>query len=239
MAKLIDDIVICVTVALCLLIGLFLAYSITERGLDYPPTLVTLFLGISVAALTYRFLGGTSGTEFSVGLLKVGGSAALLLGITFLVGNALRSEMDMFENDQGYRDEIDRMRKESAGRLEQINQKEGEISRLTQELAASRSSRVTYNIDQIKKLSPEDEFARSIKRMVDGQEGPFRATIRDIEARVALVAMPGDANLYNIAKTRSVKYMKAVASLTRIFFSRVRLALMATPKAFASIAEVI
>ena len=46
MSRMLNDIVICVTVALCLGIALYLSIQLVERGSGYPPTLISTFLGI-------------------------------------------------------------------------------------------------------------------------------------------------------------------------------------------------
>lgn len=198
MKQLIDDIVICVTVAMCLGIALFLAYLLVQRGYGYPPTLITLFLGIAVAALTYRFLGGTDGTTVSIGLLKVGGSAALLLGTTFIIGDRIRAELDIFENDDAYRARIDALEKESTVRLKRLGEKDGRIAELEQKMQELPAAQSLYNLERIKKLDPNDPLISGIRQLVEAQEGAFRQTVNDIEVRVALSAMPNDQPLYNI-----------------------------------------
>lgn len=197
-SKYLDDIVICVTVALSLVIALFLAYSLVERGANYPPTLISTFLGICVAALTYRFLGGADGNQFSVGLLKLGGSAALLLGTTFFVGERIRSEQNIFENFSSYRQQIGTLKSESDARLGEIEKRDGKIAALEKKLRDAPATETAQTIDDIKKRSPNDPLIQGIKQLVNAQEGPFRQTIRDLQVKVAVVSMPGDQNLYSI-----------------------------------------
>ncbi len=55
-----------------------------------PPILISVFLGIGVAAVVYRFLGGiASGTSFTDGALKVGGSLGALLATASFINSPL------------------------------------------------------------------------------------------------------------------------------------------------------
>jgi len=51
--------------------------------LKFPSVMVALFLSAGVTALLYRFLGGVQGATFTVGALKVGGAAAVLIGVAY------------------------------------------------------------------------------------------------------------------------------------------------------------
>jgi hypothetical protein len=209
-SKFLDDIVICLTVALSLIIALFLAYSLVERGANYPPTLITIFLGICVAALTYRFLGGTGGNEFSIGALKLCGSAALLLGTTYFVGERIRSEQNIFENFSDYRQQIKTLKDEAQSNLTEITAKNMNIARLEKKVRDFPSTVAVLSIDEIKKLSPNDPLIQGIKQLVSAQDGPFRQTIRDLQLRVAIVAMPNDEHLYSICSESFTKLYEGV-----------------------------
>jgi hypothetical protein len=65
MNKLLEDIVLSIAIALGLLVGLYLSYAVAIQGAHYPPTLITIFLAVGVAALIYRFVGGLGGVTFS------------------------------------------------------------------------------------------------------------------------------------------------------------------------------
>jgi len=181
MSKLIDDIVICVTVVLCLGIALFLAVQLVDGGSEYPPTLISTFLGISIAALTYRFLGGTGGTEFSVGLLKLGGSAALLLGTAWFVGDRLRDEIRLYSSMNTYREQIGTLETERRAR-------EGELDTLRRQVANAPAARGALTLAEIRKLKPDDPFVRDLRTLVEGEEGPFRRTIRDLVVKISVIA---------------------------------------------------
>src|SRR4051794_32070501 len=121
MLKLTEDLVITIAVAAGLAIALALTVAAVVWELGFSPTLTATFLAIAIAALTYRFLGGVGGTEFSVGLLKLGGSAALLVGLIWFVGDRLREEQRLYTNSSGYREQIDNL-------TGQLNQAQGEVT---------------------------------------------------------------------------------------------------------------
>ena len=45
--------------------------------------MIALFLSAGVTALLYRFLGGVQGATFTVGALKLGGAAAVMIGVAY------------------------------------------------------------------------------------------------------------------------------------------------------------
>ena len=61
-----------------------------------PPIIISVFLGIGVAALAYRFLGGiSSGSSFGDGALKVGGSLGALLAAASFINSPLVQQTTM------------------------------------------------------------------------------------------------------------------------------------------------
>jgi hypothetical protein len=54
-----------------------------------PPIMLAILAATGIAALTYRFLGGVSGTSLQVGALKATGALAALLGVAIVVNNYL------------------------------------------------------------------------------------------------------------------------------------------------------
>ncbi len=68
----------------------FVGAPILHLTSQTPPILVSILVGSAVAALVYRFLGGISGdVTFVIGGLKLTGTLAALVGVTFLVNHAL------------------------------------------------------------------------------------------------------------------------------------------------------
>lgn len=58
-----------------------------------PPIMLGILAATGIAALTYRFLGGVSGTSLQVGALKATGALAALLGVAIVVNSYLVPQM--------------------------------------------------------------------------------------------------------------------------------------------------
>ena len=221
MPKLIDDIVICVAVGVSLLIALALSWMAFVHHAEIPPTLISTFLGIVVAALTYRFLGGSAGTEFSVGLLKLGGSAALLLGTTWFVGDRMRDEIRLYSETKAFREQITSLSTERDHLVQTVTDRDGAIDTLQRRLAGAPSARGRLTIEEIKKLRPDDPFIRDLRQLVAGQEGPFSPTLREISVRIAVVVIAGDQPMFNICPDTLGKLNEGIdVPQTRVKLSR-------------------
>lgn len=193
-----DDIVIVSAVVLSLLIALFFAYSVSERGIEYPPTLISLFLGVCLCALIYRFLGGTEENAFAVGALKLGGSAAVLAGLTFVVGDRLREEMLILEEDKAYRDRIKFLDNALKERSADGQTSDGKVLALQNEIQRLKESPVALEIEALKKRPPDDDLVREIKRLVQSGAPPFQPVLREIEVRIAVVSFPKNGRQFTI-----------------------------------------
>ncbi|WP_096085058.1 hypothetical protein [Agaribacterium haliotis] len=85
-----EDIVIIVAIVLTLLMTpLLTALWFLEKPILIPPPVISVFLGIAVSALLYRFLGGIDKASFTLGALKVTGSAAILIGLSWWLNGEL------------------------------------------------------------------------------------------------------------------------------------------------------
>ncbi len=58
-----------------------------------PPVFMAIFLGSGIAALVYRFLGGTADASFVMGTLKLSGSIAILLGSAYYINDQLEKQL--------------------------------------------------------------------------------------------------------------------------------------------------
>lgn len=88
-----EDIVIVVSIVLTLMLAPLLSILwFLDDPVLVPPPIISIFLGIAVSALLYRFLGGVHDASFTVGALKVTGTAAILI---FVAGWA-NSELKQF-----------------------------------------------------------------------------------------------------------------------------------------------
>lgn len=200
MFKLTEDLVITIAVAVGLIVALALTIASVAWKLEFPPTITSTFLAIALAALTYRFLGGVGGAEFSVGLLKLGGSAAFVVGLIWFVGDRLRVEQKLYSNSSTYRQQINSL----TGQLQQAQDnalaQQAQINGLQQKVRNAPGSQGMYTIEQIKKLPPTDQFAKDLKQLVEGQEGPFRPTVNDIVVRIAVIRTDSDAPVFSICE---------------------------------------
>ncbi|HNP19220.1 MAG TPA: hypothetical protein PKL31_12345 [Fulvivirga sp.] len=67
--------------------------SVILYFLKLPPVVIAIFLGSGIAALVFRFLGGTAGTTMAMGTLKLSGSIAVLLGSAYYVNQQLEKQL--------------------------------------------------------------------------------------------------------------------------------------------------
>jgi hypothetical protein len=83
-----DDIVVVVFASIGLGGGVVLALYTNA-----PPIITSFLFSTGITALIYRFLGGIQGTSYAVGALKLGGTAACLVGIALLMNPYLESQL--------------------------------------------------------------------------------------------------------------------------------------------------
>ncbi len=72
--------------------------SVILYFLKLPPVVMAIFLGSGIAALVFRFLGGTAGTTMAMGTLKLSGSIAVLLGSAYYINQQLEKQLTPIEN---------------------------------------------------------------------------------------------------------------------------------------------
>jgi hypothetical protein len=77
-------------IVLFALIGL--VGSVVLFTLEFSPILVSVFLGLGVAAVVYGFLGGIGQAEFKIGPAKLGGTLAALLAVAYFVNGYLATQ---------------------------------------------------------------------------------------------------------------------------------------------------
>lgn len=221
MFKLTEDWVITIAAAAAFVVAIALTIGAVVWELDLPPTLIATFLAVAIAALTYRFLGGVGGAQFSVGLLKLGGSAAFLVGLIWFVGDRLREEEKLYSSTSVYRDQIDALEAQLGQAQENARVRQSQINELQRKLAAAPTAQGVYTIEEIKKLPPGDPFIKNLKQLVAGQEGPFRPTVRDLVVRIAVIRIGGETPLYNICEDTLTKLNEGIQiPETRALLSR-------------------
>jgi hypothetical protein len=166
-----DDVVLWIVIAVCLTtpIGLCALWAI--QGIFFPPMLISVLLGTAIAALTYRYLGGTIGSEFSVGVLKVAGSAGLLLGMVYLTNDGLSKQMDA-EN--------------SANLLKGVREERDSLELKNKQLSEALEHATNNWIPSIEKLTPDTPQGRAILDLARSEKGPWARIVEKIDVPVAV-----------------------------------------------------
>lgn len=154
------------------------------KGWFYPPAIVAIFLGISVATLTYRYLGGVEHSSFALGTIKITGSGALLLATFFLINPKLEGQMDIRNIPSKYQEALEQLKKYE----NDLKVSAGEINRLKKENDELNSRIESDLVAKLQALSPEDEPAASIIRnMPSTYEGPWRLKSTEKQLMVSVV----------------------------------------------------
>lgn len=167
---LLDDVVIVAFAATCLAI----AYSLGTAKQLYPPTFISIFLGIAVAAITYRYLGGTDNSQLSIAFLKLGGSAALLLGVTIYVGSAVTKERNLIYTANEFNPQIDQLKTT-------VKNLTGRIGTLTTENEKFKSDREVSDqefIQRVALLDPDDSLVVDLRNALGDPAGLGREVVR-------------------------------------------------------------
>jgi len=194
----IEDIVICLALMLSFSTTLLMSIANESWGTHFPSSLIAFFAAVCVAALLYRFLGGSEGSEFRMGVLKVTGSGAILLGATWFLGDRIRAETAIYRTEAEYRPALE-AKQAAVTRLTETNLALDEkVQRLETRVAELSAGHSGYTIEQIRRMQPDDAFVSAIRRMVANEDMPFRLTLREMPVRVTLNDAMTDANVYRI-----------------------------------------
>ncbi len=171
-----DDIVLISFATFCLGAALFLRLNYD----DIEPTFIAAFLGVAVAAITYRYLGGTESAKFSIAALQLGGSAALLFAVMWWVGDSMTKQHKLIIDSAAARNEI-HLRDLRIAALEKSTGKGlAESERLTRELGASDAKFVT----RVAALQPNDPLVDSLRLALRNPTGAGRRLARQEQVRV-------------------------------------------------------
>jgi len=194
----IDDVVICLALLLGFSTSLLMAIANQSWGTHFPPSLIAFFAAVSVAALIYRFLGGSGDAQFRMGVLQITGSAAILFGATWFLGGKIMEESILFQTDGEYAPKL----AEKQAELERTNDvvaRLGEDKRdLEARLTALSKGQKGDIIGQIRRMRPDDPTISNIRRMIINEDAPFQETLRQIPARVTLNDAMTNTNVYRI-----------------------------------------
>ncbi|WP_298772936.1 hypothetical protein [uncultured Shewanella sp.] len=89
-----EDIVVIIAIVMTLLLAPVLTMLwYLKSPILVPPPIIAIFLGIAVASILYRFLGGVHNASFTIGALKVTGSAAILIFVAWWANEELKGFM--------------------------------------------------------------------------------------------------------------------------------------------------
>lgn len=170
-----DDVVLWIVIAFCILCPVILL-TLSGFGFFYPPMLSAVLLGIAVAALTYRYLGGTNGSQFSVGVLKVTSSAALLLGTTWFTNQGFSEQMDI-ENSAVRLVQAKKDHEALAGEHAIIK---GQLAEARQRIEMLSAKSVDESLAQVGQLDPASPLGSKLVEMARKRLGPFSEVQRTL-----------------------------------------------------------
>ena len=194
----IEDVVICLALLLSFSTTLLMAIANESWGTHFPSSLIAFFAAVCVAALIYRFLGGSEGSEFRMGVLKVTGSAGILFGATWLLGDRIRDESLLYRTQREYGPAL-AQKQAFVTKLTELNgELKDKAQRLEARVAELSAKQSGYTIEQIRRMKADDGFVSTIRRMVANEDEPFRLTLREMQARLTLNDAMTNANVYRI-----------------------------------------
>ncbi|MDQ2701362.1 MAG: hypothetical protein M3Y70_00790 [Pseudomonadota bacterium] len=154
-----------------------------------PPVVVSVFLALSVSALTYRFLGGSDGATFKLGPLQLAGTAAVFVGVMWFVNAQMSKQLDIDNSQAKYQE----ARAKIVALNERYEQLESNLQAATNEinsLEAEGASQLKLNqlgsIDAIRNLDPKSDFAKSLVEMSSSKTGPWREEFDEIKVTVSV-----------------------------------------------------
>jgi hypothetical protein len=205
-----DDIVIIVVMAITLVTPIALVVWWTVEDRLFPPMLVSVLFGIAIATLTYRYLGGTEKSEFRVGALKLAGSAAMLLGTTWLTNYGLSEQMSLELRPNRISElekQLDDMRKQQSilqgGQqarqtedAEKLRRAEAENKRLKERMDEQERESARRIVALVAKLTPDSDAGKDILDLYRKKQGPFSIQKRSFDTKVRVVDKPRDADAF-------------------------------------------
>lgn len=194
-----EDYIILTVIVICLvgpilMLGIWQIYSIY-----FPPALIAIFLGISVASLLYRFLGGVHDATFAIGALKVTGSAAVLVGIAWWTNSQLNQQIEVYNTQKNNFSELSTLRKTLKSKEEKIGNLEKQIVQLNEEKESQlkNNNELTMQIEGLKSgntissfienLGPEEKLSKELRSIQFDKKGPWSPFSKSIPMKVSVV----------------------------------------------------
>jgi hypothetical protein len=205
-----DDVVIIVVMAITLVTPIILVVWWTVEDRLFPPMLISILLGIAIATLTYRYLGGTEKSEFKVGALKLAGSAAMLLGTATLTNYGLSKQMTLelrpklISELQAQINQLSKqqsslqntLKTERNAHAEQLLQMKAEKRDIAGKLDAKASEIDGRIAATVAALTPDSDAGKSILELYRKREGPFSSKKRYFDSIIRVVDKPRDADAF-------------------------------------------
>ena len=160
-------------------------------GIYFPPTLIAVFLGIAVAALLYRFLGGVHDATFAVGALKVTGSAAVLAGVAWWSNGELQEQMEVYDTQKQMKvcdTQKKRIESRCEGQLKDSDDRLVAVAAERSELAeeVKQYKKNTDLVDRIEKLEPDRDVSAQIRQIALSKKGPWSPVSSTRSLRVSV-----------------------------------------------------
>lgn len=178
-----DDAVLWVVIGFCLLVPVVLTSLWAYSNRFYPPMLLAVLLGIAIAALTYRYLGGTTGASLSFGAMKLAGSAALLLGTAYMTNSGLSAQMEA-ENLPNKLATLRGLLTDEIAKKEEAQKK---IASMQDQLESALANRAAVSLSEIEKLSPTSLLGSRLAEMARKRQGPFSEVEKVLDVNVTVI----------------------------------------------------
>ena len=194
----IDDVVICLALLLGFSTSLLMAIANQSWGTNFPASMIAFFAAVSVAALIYRFLGGSGEAQFRMGVLQITGSAAILFGATWFLGDRIKGDSTLLQTDAEYAPKLEEKQKALTRARAANADLRDRNSELEERITAISKGRNGDIIGQIRRMRPDDPVISTIRRMIANEDVPFQETLRQLPARVTLNDSMTATNVYRI-----------------------------------------
>ncbi|MEW8338781.1 MAG: hypothetical protein AB2708_02955 [Candidatus Thiodiazotropha taylori] len=143
-----------------------------------PSAFYAVFLGIAVASMLYRFLGGIHDATFAIGALKVTGSAAVLLGMAWWLNDVLEIQIAKFNRYENHFQVLEKKileNKKLEASVTDLNNKLNiaNMKVISLEARLDKEIKIPEIVKLIKTLDPEDNISREIRNIALSKIGPW------------------------------------------------------------------
>ncbi|MGF1749651.1 hypothetical protein [Vibrio cionasavignyae] len=194
-----EDYIILTVIIICLVSPVLMLGATQIYNIPFPPVVISVFLGIAVASLLYRFLGGTQGATFAIGALKVTGSAAILAGISWWTDSRLENQLSIYNNKTETLNELNSTKQKLDSKNKYIFELKEEIRELKSEKDQETHKYNTTKLELtqlksgnhipnfVRNLEPEDDVSEILRDIQYEKEGPWRQFSKSFTLMVSVV----------------------------------------------------